>query len=277
MGDAIALWEDRGIEVTPHGVPTVWYYALRGFFLVYTGRLVEAAESLRRCERALRELGQAQPLSWWHAVSALRCALAGDPAAALSHGRLAVDEAEKVGSGLALVLAYGFDGAGLAANGEWAAAASRYELALERARGTRALLTLEAEILSGLARSQLGLGELARARATAEEALRCAIARRTPGFEADAQLALAEARLALDGDAARPQIEAALQRCSELIEQTGARIYTPQVHEQRAALAGLAGDGAEAERELREAHRLYTEMGATGHAERVARELAGLS
>ncbi len=27
------------------------------------------------------------------------------------------------------------------------------------------------------------------------------------------------------------------------------------------------------ERELREAHRLFTEMGATGHAERVAREL----
>ncbi len=27
---------------------------------------------------------------------------------------------------------------------------------------------------------------------------------------------------------------------------------------------------------MREAHRLYTEMGATGHAERVARELAQL-
>ena len=39
-------------------------------------------------------------------------------------------------------------------------------------------------------------------------------------------------------------------------------------------MPGLAGDGAEAERELSEAHRLYTEMGATGHAERVARELA---
>ena len=67
-----------------------------------------------------------------------------------------------------------------------------------------------------------------------------------------------------------------MQRCSELIEQTGARLYTPQVHEQRAALADLSGDGAEAERELREAHRLYTGMGATGHAERVARELAEL-
>ncbi len=94
--------------------------------------------------------------------------------------------------------------------------------------------------------------------------------------EASAQLALAEARLAADGDVARPEIEAALQRASELTRQTGARLFTPQVHEQRAALAVLAGDGAEAERELREAHRLYSEMGATGHAERVARELAEL-
>ncbi len=103
--------------------------------------------------------------------------------------------------------------------------------------------------------------------------MRNAIACRTPVREADAQLALAEVRRALDGDAARPEIEAALQRCSELIEQTGARLYTPQLHEQRAALADLADDAGEAERERREAHRLYTEMGATGHAERLAQEL----
>ncbi len=47
----------------------------------------------------------------------------------------------------------------------------------------------------------------------------------------------------------------------------------PPVHEQRAELAQRGGDVAIAERELREAHRLFTEMGARGHAERVAREL----
>jgi len=35
----------------------------------------------------------------------------------------------------------------------------------------------------------------------------------------------------------------------------------------------LRGGTAACERELREAHRLYTEMGATGHAERLAEEL----
>jgi len=41
----------------------------------------------------------------------------------------------------------------------------------------------------------------------------------------------------------------------------------------RAALARLVGDPTTAERHLREAYRLFTEMGAMGWAERVAKEL----
>ncbi len=43
--------------------------------------------------------------------------------------------------------------------------------------------------------------------------------------------------------------------------------------ELRAELAHARGDAAGRERHLREAHRLYTEMGAAGHAERMAKEL----
>ena len=46
-----------------------------------------------------------------------------------------------------------------------------------------------------------------------------------------------------------------------------------QVHEESAKLGRLHGDEAARERELREAHRLYTEVGGTGHAERLALEL----
>jgi len=45
-------------------------------------------------------------------------------------------------------------------------------------------------------------------------------------------------------------------------------------HEISAELAHLRGDEATRERELREAHRLFVEMGATGHAERIAPLLA---
>ncbi len=50
-------------------------------------------------------------------------------------------------------------------------------------------------------------------------------------------------------------------------------MLSPFILEERARLASLRGDPGAHQRELREAHRLYTEMGATGHSERLAREL----
>ncbi len=57
----------------------------------------------------------------------------------------------------------------------------------------------------------------------------------------------------------------------------GARPFEAQIHEVSAELGALLGDDPGREHELREAHRLYAEMGATGHAERLAQELAALS
>ena len=51
----------------------------------------------------------------------------------------------------------------------------------------------------------------------------------------------------------------------------------PHVYEVRAGFADLLGDEATREHERREAHRLFAEMGATGHAQRVARELGLVS
>jgi len=57
-----------------------------------------------------------------------------------------------------------------------------------------------------------------------------------------------------------------------LAEDAGMRVHLPQAVELRAEVAALRGDEAERARHLREAHRLYTEIGATGHATRLARE-----
>ena len=74
-----------------------------------------------------------------------------------------------------------------------------------------------------------------------------------------------------------PEIERLLDEATAEVERGSWLVYAPAVHVERAALAGLRGDEPERLCHLREAHRLYTEMGATGHAERVARELAELS
>jgi len=88
--------------------------------------------------------------------------------------------------------------------------------------------------------------------------------------EVHAQLARARVSLAQGGVDARSEIEATLDRALALVHSTGARSYEPQIYVERARLAGLRSDAAGREQSLREAHRLFTEMGALGHAERLA-------
>jgi hypothetical protein len=75
------------------------------------------------------------------------------------------------------------------------------------------------------------------------------------------------------GAEAREAIEAALAEAGALVESTGIRGWQPFLHVECAELARLVGDATTRERELREAHRLFTEMGATGHVERLSAEL----
>jgi hypothetical protein len=90
-------------------------------------------------------------------------------------------------------------------------------------------------------------------------------------YEIDAQLSLARAFLISKNANDHPAVDAALTRAAACVEQSGARAYLPMIIEERATLARLRGDDGAAMRELREAHRLYEEIGATGHAARLAK------
>ena len=81
--------------------------------------------------------------------------------------------------------------------------------------------------------------------------------------EVRANLALARTQLQRADAAALARAEQALSRAQELIDETGARRFQPDVHECRAHLARLRGDQLAAEREIEQARRLYAEMGAT--------------
>ena len=69
-------------------------------------------------------------------------------------------------------------------------------------------------------------------------------------------------------------IEAALDRAQALVVSTGARSYQPQICIERARLAALCSDAGLTQQNLQEAHRLFIQMGAGGHAMRLAPELA---
>jgi hypothetical protein len=61
------------------------------------------------------------------------------------------------------------------------------------------------------------------------------------------------------------------------MEETGGRVLGPQITEERARIAALKGDEVAAREQLGRAHELYVEIGARGHAERLAQELANCS
>jgi len=69
------------------------------------------------------------------------------------------------------------------------------------------------------------------------------------------------------------EVEQTVERAEILCQETGMRVHLPALLEVRAALAERRGNPHEARGRLREAQRLYTEMGATGHAKRLASEL----
>ena len=87
------------------------------------------------------------------------------------------------------------------------------------------------------------------------------------------RLAHARVLLATDGAGARAAIAESLDAAEALVDASGAEAWRPFVRVERARLARLVGDEATCRRELGEAHRLFTEMGATARAEEVAREL----
>jgi tetratricopeptide (TPR) repeat protein len=124
-----------------------------------------------------------------------------------------------------------------------------------------------------LGQAYLGLGEAERAANLLRDAV-ALVRSRGQAAEAIANVVLARILLASEGLAAREEIESALERASELARNTGMRSVEPMIHVELADLARQNGDEEEREQELREAHRLFTEFGATGHAERLASEFA---
>jgi tetratricopeptide (TPR) repeat protein len=266
--------EDRTIGIKTMGFSMfVWLQLMRGTFQALMGNLEASRRELDRGIELARETNDVEMLGLGLGGYAHHAALYGEPGNARAHELESVEIAEKLGS--AYHLAFSFSNLGLAQllHEEWQEAIDALEQALAIARGRRTRLEAEGLLLANLARAYLGAGQANKARATAEEAVQAARQSGALGQETRAQLALAHVLLASVGTQRRAAIEEALARALELVEQTGARAYEPQIREERGKLARLLGDEATCERELREAHRLFVEIGAMGHAKRLATEL----
>jgi tetratricopeptide (TPR) repeat protein len=256
--------------------PYAYCHTLKGGFLMMLGELAEARRLIERGREIAKERGDIENVGWSHQWSANLAYFAGEPEAMLAHAQREVEIAERIGDAFLRSFAWFVLGTAEWARGEWRRAIE----AIERSREIsgeyhrRTSVEQEAWRLALLGESYLGIGEAKRARALAAEGVELARAQESTLYEATASLSLARVLLGTDGPAARDGIEALLARALELTRERGTKAYEPHVHVELAELARQLGDEKGRERELREAHSLFTEIGATGHAERLAGELA---
>src|SRR5262249_30175191 len=250
--------------------PYIWFVMFRGLLLMAMGRLDDATRELDRAVELARAHEDfevlAQALSFSSALACLEC----DEQAALAHAHHALEVAEKTGSAFSRILAYHALGEVQTLRGESTAAIVALERALAIARDRHAGRQDEAQVMVVLAEAHLAAGDPRAARETAERALTVARERGMRMAECAAHLVLGRVLVRSEGVHARDAVESALAQASSLADETGARRYAPFIHLERAELARRLGDEIARQRELREAHRLFTEMGATARAVWVA-------
>jgi hypothetical protein len=215
---------------------------------------------------------QLHPLWFSHGLHIFRCEVTGEAAPALAHGREAVDYAERTGSPLGRVNSYFTLGLANVLNSAWHDALEVLETALTIGREGR-LSVLEGGVLAVMAAAHLGLGDRARALTLAEEAIGFTGRLGARLWEFSALLTRIRALRETQGLQATREIEAALAEADAWLEMSGAKSYEPFLCVERAELARLTGDEPSYRRELREAHRLFLEIGAPIRAEQVAKEL----
>ncbi|MGH7818696.1 MAG: tetratricopeptide repeat protein, partial [Candidatus Binatia bacterium] len=256
-------------------IPYLHGLGFKAIFALTMGDLRGAAPILEQAVRLAQEHRDLETVCsnrMWQAEIAW---VMGDAETAASRAYEAFQAAEKTGGAFWQVWSRATLGRMLLLGAQWAEALQYLDSALRITRERRTGIEREAFTRSQIAEAHLGAGELTRARSEAEEGI--AIAQRcgTPLFEAFARLALARVLLRSDADRSAKVIGEHLAAALALLRGIGARTYEPFVQTELANLAQRSGDVALRERELREAHGLFLEIGASLRADEVARELEG--
>lgn len=264
------------LESAEAGLATSLYpYLLvaKGLALSMSGKLVEGARILDRALELARKSRDPETIGRTHLELAFNALEAGDAPTAMTHATAAREIGERLGSGSVYGPAFAALGATLAASGRWEEGVATLSLVRDILRHARSGRTFEGVVLSLLAEAQLGHGDEAAALETVEEAIRCSQRDGVIGSELRAQLDLSRILRACAGASAADRIRAAIDRAEALMEESGALVHHAAIEVERAELARLLGDESAYERGLRSAQRMFTEMGATGRAARLAERL----
>jgi tetratricopeptide (TPR) repeat protein len=239
------------------------------------GRFPEARVRAERAVQIALARGPDESLCWAHVVHVLVLDGVGACGPVVAHiARLALEAAERSGSPQALVCAQSAVLAAGKCNGDWSAAMTAAEAALRVSRAQRVARDFEFKILGDYAEALLGAGKVERAVEVATEAIELAESRGALVHRCHALVVLARCLREQRGIGVADQLSGLLDEVDRLVEETGAAYWRPRALVERAELDRLRGDTESARRTLTMAQRLFAEMGATGYAERIAKELA---
>ncbi|HWN93170.1 MAG TPA: hypothetical protein VNQ15_17235, partial [Verrucomicrobiae bacterium] len=241
--------------------------------LLFLGRLTEAWNQVRAAERVAEESPELEVFTWMQVTRAMLEHTCGRPESGLKHARRSLEIAEKLDNEASRMAAYAAFGLANLVEEQPPVARDALRESATIARDHRVVRGLLPLVLAGLAETHLALGEPTEAVATAREGIDLGSAGGCLYNEALAQLALAAGLLATDCVVHRAEIESALERAEHLVASIEGSALSPRILELRGRLAAAVGDAPSSDQTLREALDLYRTIGATGHAERLAREL----
>jgi adenylate cyclase len=244
------------------GCPLAFCLIFRGGMIANLGQLDEARAGIERGMDMAREFGDIETVGWGHMWAAWVAYLTGDSASTLSHAEQSVEIAERLGDSFSRAWSWTWLGVAHYAHGDCERAIDALERAIAISAERRTAVEGTEWRLAILAESRAIVGDAQRAVELATEAVASAREHGRPQFEVFALLSLA--RVTDD----RAVADESLERALSLSDGTA---QEPLVHVE---LARLARDETARAHQLQLAHRQFVEIGATGHAERVAGELA---
>jgi tetratricopeptide (TPR) repeat protein len=259
------------------GCPFGYCLIFKGGMLTTLGELQEAGELIERGTELCSEQGDLESAGWGHMWSFWHAYYSGDYDPAVRNAQQALEIAERLGDSFSRTWAWTLFGGAELLEGRWTEAIEALERALSMSRELRTAVEGNSWVLGWLAEAYLGRGDRKRALELAEEGLAAADSAGLPNSEIFAGLILGRVLLASNDAATVGEIEHVLNQALEQAVEIENRSLAPLIHVELAALACLREDREDQERELREAHRLFTESGATVHAERLAGELGTLA
>jgi tetratricopeptide (TPR) repeat protein len=248
----------------------------KGAVLCEQGRLDEGGELIERGRRMAADRNASELVGWGHNWAFWHAYRSGDGERAMSHPRGSLELADRIGDAFARTWAPTLVGIAAAMLGRWQDALDAVALARAVSPERRVAADAEGWSLLVAAEADLNLGRPERALETCREAV-ALIRERELAMESVATITLARVLLGTAGLRARDEIEAVLARAEEVVRTLGTVVVEPLIHEVRSELAQQAGDVRGHEHHVREAHRLFVQMGATGHVERLERTLAAFA